>query len=185
VPIYLTSLRCTTELLFAACYDLPVTHSGTFLACCHAEAAFDLLSTPDRFAPLLPDYESMEQQDATHFTMRTVLAIGQIHGHINLTMELREASRPYRVGYRGQGIIAGGTLSFELDFRIAPVNRKTEIQWCGEVRLNGPLVFMAGDLVDTMSRQNFERMAESLRRSLEALSPSASAEGPTLPDFEI
>jgi carbon monoxide dehydrogenase subunit G len=133
----------------------------------------------------MPDYESMAQQDATHFTMRTVFAIGRMNGHVNLSMELSEACRPRQVGYRGQGIIAGSTLYFELGFRISPVNGVTAIQWSGEVRLNGPLALMAGDLLDTMSRQSFERMADSLKRTLENLAPPASAAQITPPDFDI
>ena len=161
-----------------------MTHSGTFLVRCDPDAGFELLSTPERFAPLLPNFESMTVQDATHFTMRTVLAVGRINGHLDLSMELREVSRPSHVEYRGQGIVAGSGLHFEVGFRIIPTESTTEIQWRGEVKLEGPLMFMAGDLFDTMGRQNFERMAESLQRSLDVPSPSAPA-NPAASDFEI
>ena len=162
-----------------------MTHSGTFVVRCDPEAAFNLLSTPERFAPLLPDLESMTMQDATHFTIRTLLDIGRINGRINLSMELSEASRPHRVGYRGHGVIAGSPLQFELGFRITPVDGMTEIQWHGEVRLNGSLIFLAGDLLDTMSRQNFGRMADSLQCTLRRLSLSSASGETSLPDFEI
>lgn len=123
-------------------------------------------------------------QDATHFTMRTLLAIGSINGHLNLSMELSEASQPHRVEYRGQGIIAGSTLHFDLGFQVTPSEGITEIRWQGEVWLNGPLAFMAGDLLDTMSRQNFERMADSLQKSLQD-SSSTPTGAETAPDFEI
>ena len=127
----------------------------------------------------------MTMQDATHFTMRTLLDIGRINGRINLSMELSEASRPHRVGYRGHGVIAGSPLQFELGFRITPVDGMTEIQWHGEVRLNGSLIFLAGDLLDTMSRQNFGRMADSLQCTLRRLSLSSASGETSLPDFEI
>jgi len=127
----------------------------------------------------------MTMQDATHFTIRTLLDIGRINGRINLSMELSEASRPQRVGYRGHGVIAGSPLQFELGFRITPVDGMTEIQWHGEVRLNGSLIFLAGDLLDTMSRQNFGRMADSLQCTLRRLSLSSASGETSLPDFEI
>ena len=85
-----------------------------------AEEVFDLVADPQRFAPLLPDFESIAIQDATHFTMRIVIAVGQISGHANLAMELREPVRPSRVEYRGQGIVAGSQLTFALQFAISP-----------------------------------------------------------------
>lgn len=127
----------------------------------------------------------MTMQDATHFTIRTLLDIGRINGRINLSMELSEASRPQRVGYRGHGVIAGSPLQFELGFRITPVDGMTEIQWHGEVRLNGSLIFLAGDLLDTMSRHNFGRMADSLQCTLRRLSLSSAGGETSLPDFEI
>lgn len=123
-------------------------------------------------------------QDATHFKMRTVFSLGRIKGHLELMMEVNEASRPDQVGYRGQGIIAGSPLNFELGFHIAPADAMTEVQWRGEVKLAGPLVLMAGDLLDSMSRQNFERMAESLCRRLQGLSHCPSVES-TEEGFEI
>ena len=55
-----------------------MVHSGTFQVDRPAEEVFELLANPERFAPLMPDFESMAMQDATHFTLRTVLAMGEI-----------------------------------------------------------------------------------------------------------
>ena len=161
-----------------------MTHSGTFLARCGPDVAFELLSTPERFAPLLPDFESITVQDATHFTTRMRLAIGRINGHLDLSMELTEASRPHQVEYRGQGVVAGSALHFEIGFRITALEGATEIHWHGEVELNGPLMFLAGDLFDTMGRQNFERTAESVQRNLGLSSPSTPTDAAAT-DFEI
>jgi carbon monoxide dehydrogenase subunit G len=161
-----------------------VIHSGIFVVHCDPEIAFDLLAAPERFAPLLPDFESMTMQDATHFNMRSVLAIGRINGHIDSAMELAEAIRPERIRYRGQGTVASSPLSFELEFRITPAGEMTEVRWQGEVKLSGSLAFMVGDLLDGMSRQNFERTAESLRVRLQELGlPPAPAESSS--EFEI
>src|SRR5271167_4457098 len=105
-----------------ACYDtagaigiliawiLTMTQSGSFSVLRTVEEVFDLLSNPERFAPLMPDFESMTMQDATHFTLRTAIAIGEIKGHANLAMELLTASEPERVKYSGTATIAGSPL---------------------------------------------------------------------------
>ncbi len=141
-------------------------HSGAFLTTRTAEGVFDLIADPQRFAPLLPDFESMSIQDATHFSMRIVIAIGQLSGHANLTMELRDAVRPRRVEYRGEGIIAGSQLTFAMQFDLEPAEAVTEVSWQGEVSVDGMLAFMAASTIESMGRRNFELMAERLQNSL-------------------
>lgn len=165
-------------------------HSGAFSVRRTAEEVFDLLSNPERFAPLMPDFESMVVHDATHFTLRTVLAMGEIKGHVNLAMELVQASRPTQVEYRGSANLAGSPLRMGINFRIDQLAEMAEITWQGEVTLEGMLAMMAGSLLETMGRQNFDRMAERLQFSLqdeehtEDGKPSVvpASEGP---DFEI
>ena len=61
-----------------------MTHSGKFLTPRTPEEVFALLAIPQRFAPLLPHYESMSIEDATHFTVRIEIAVGQIRGRASL-----------------------------------------------------------------------------------------------------
>ena len=154
-----------------------MTHSGMFFVRQTADEVFDLLSNPARFAPLMPDFKDMEMQDATHFTMRTVVAIGEVRGHANLAMELLQASRAERVKYRGAATIAGSQLRLAISFQISARAEGTEVSWRGDVTLAGTLARMAGTMVETMSQQNFDRMAESLQRSLE-IEPAPPAEPP-------
>lgn len=143
-----------------------MNHSGTFLANRSTEEVFDLLSEPQRFAPLLPDFESMLAQDATHFSVRIAVAVAQINGHANLAMELSDAVRPSRVEYRGRGIVAGSQLNLNLHFDIAPSDQASEVHWKGEFSLDGMLALMAGHLLEPMGRRNFERMAEQIQNVL-------------------
>lgn len=144
-----------------------MTHYGTFLTDRSADEVFDLLAKPDRFAPLLPDFESMSVQDETHFTVRIVIAIGEISGHADLAMELREAIRPCEVKYTGQGTVAGSQLDVTLRFRIASSGGTTGVTWEGEFSLDGMLALMAGGLIDSMGRKNFQRMAEHVQDALQ------------------
>jgi carbon monoxide dehydrogenase subunit G len=167
-----------------------MVHSGTFQVQRTADEVFDLLANPERFAPLMPDFESVTMQDATHFTLRTVIQVGAMSGHANLAMELRDAVRPGSVGYSGDAIIAGSRLRLRLDFVLTPGESATEIGWRGELTLGGSLAFMAGGQVESISRQNFERMAERLQESLrqEQVPSPEEAPGSPLPealDFEI
>lgn len=169
-----------------------MTHSGSFSVARSPEEVFGLLSNPDWFAPAMPDFESMTKQDVSHFTMRTVIAIGEIKGHANFAMELLPTSPTNRVEYRGSATIAGGPLRLAIDFQLDPRGEMTDINWQGDVTLGGMLAMMAGTLVDTMGRQTFDRMAERLQRGLQGEpltlwgEPAVDGPGPPSgPDFEI
>lgn len=143
-----------------------MVHTGTFSVPRTADQVFDLVATPGRFAPQLPDFESVTMQDATHFMLRIVIQVGPMSGHANLAMELSDGERPVRVAYRGAAIIAGSTLQLNLEFGLTPAGGMTYVDWRGELALGGSLALLAGDLWETLGRQNFERMAERLQVSL-------------------
>jgi carbon monoxide dehydrogenase subunit G len=167
-----------------------MTHSGSFTVPCTPGEAFRLLAVPERFAPLLPDYESMAMVDATHFTLRTVIALGEIRGHANLNMDLRQAEAERLVDYSGEGVIAGGKLRFGLRFDIESAGAGTAVGWRGEVALEGMLAMLAGGLLETMARTNFETMAERVREHLSGAGIShapepSGAEDPDGIDYDI
>jgi carbon monoxide dehydrogenase subunit G len=162
-----------------------MNHSGTFLTTRSAEDVFDLVADPRRFGPLLPDFESMELQDATHFTMRIVIAVGAIQGHVNLAMELRQAARADRVEYRGQGIVAGSQLTFAMQFHLAPAEGATEVSWQGEVSVNGMLALMAGSMIDELGRRNFDAMVEQLQNKLRENATTGNRAPAALTDPEL
>jgi carbon monoxide dehydrogenase subunit G len=143
-----------------------MNHSGKFLTSRRAGEVFELVADSRRFSPLLPDFESMTVEDATHFTLRIRINIGQINGHANLAMEMYAADRPNRVEYRGTGIVAGSQLNFAMQFQLASAGTGTQVNWQGEVSLEGMLAQMAGGMMESMGRGNFEAMAERLRDRL-------------------
>ena len=167
-----------------------MTHSGTFLIPRSADDVFDLVANPESFAPLLPNYESMSMQDATHFALRIAVAVGQINGHATLAMELIEAARPFLAEYRGQGTIAGSQLNLRIEFQITAEAEATEVRWLGEVTLDAMMALLAGNLLEAMGRSNFDLMAERLHDRLRDATSGSPAETPSseLPsdlDFEI
>lgn len=141
-----------------------MTHSGTFVVQRSVEDVYELLADPQRFGPLMPDFESMAMQDSSHFTLRTKIAVGELPGQVNLAMEVSDSLRPSHVKYRGEGVIAGSQLRFAIEFGIGTIEGMTEVRWTGEVSLDGMLAMMAGNLIETKGRENFERMAERVRQ---------------------
>ena len=148
-----------------------MNHSGKFLTTRTPEEVFNLLASPEQFAPLLPHFESVAMLDPTHFAVQITIALGEMSGHVNLAMELVEANCPASVRYRGQGIVAGSELVLALHFQIASSEGGTEVNWWGEFSLDGGLAFMFASLIEPMGRRHFERMAEKMRERLNPLKP--------------
>ena len=70
------------------------------------EEVYDFLTDPNKFAPLLPDFQGMTQQDATHFTVKVNVGISYIRGAADMKMELTRGGTPQaraiqRTGQRG------------------------------------------------------------------------------------
>jgi uncharacterized protein len=156
------AIRLTSEVN----QSVIMNHSGTFLTKRTAEEVFDLVADPQRFARLLPDFESLSARDATHFTLRLRIVVGQITGHANLDMELLAADRPGQVEYRGQGLVAGSQLVFALQFQLRCEGTETQVVWQGQLSVDGMLAMMGGSVIDSMGRRNFEVTIERLQNQL-------------------
>src|SRR5437868_13484014 len=91
------------------------------------EEVYDFLTDPKRFAPLLPDFQGMTQQDATHVTVKVNVGISYIKGTAEVKMQLAEAERPKRTQDKGQGSVAGGNVSLTAGFDMSPVDSGTEV----------------------------------------------------------
>lgn len=141
-------------------------HSGTFTSSKPVEEVFAFLANPELFAPMMPDFESMTMQDATHFLLRIVIQAGPITGHANLNMESQTSAPSGPVVYDGQAIIAGSPLRLRLEFVLDRAEATTMVNWRGEVALGGSLALLAGGLLESTGRNNFERMAQKLHDHL-------------------
>src|SRR5260370_5010147 len=99
------------------------------------EEAYELLTDPQKFAPLLPDFQSMTQQDATHFTVKVNVGISYIKGAADMKMELTEAERPKRAQYKGHGSAAGGKVAMTAGFDLIPADAGTKVVWQREAHV--------------------------------------------------
>jgi uncharacterized protein len=143
-----------------------ITFSGEFSTPRTPDEVYDLLSDATKFGPLLPDFESMTVQDATHFTVKLRVAVGNIRGSAEIKMELSQAVRPTRAQYQGRGVAMGSQISIRTSFDLAPVAEGTRIAWTGEASIAGKLASLAGGLLEPVSRKNIERLIDGLQRAL-------------------
>src|SRR3981081_2477896 len=115
--------------------EMAIKFSGEFEVKKSQDEVFAFLTDPNKFAALLPDFQSLAVQDATHFTIKVNVGISYIKGTADLKMELAEADRPHRAQYKGQGGVAGGNVTLVASFDLKPSttnNNGTKVIWQGE-----------------------------------------------------
>ncbi|HXZ39452.1 MAG TPA: SRPBCC domain-containing protein [Terriglobales bacterium] len=131
------------------------------------EEVYAFLVDPGRFAPLLPEFRGMLVQDANHFTVKVKVGISHIKGVADVKMELAQDERPKRAQYKGQGSVAGGSVSFTAGFDLSLVDSGgTKIAWQGEAQVFGRLASVAGGLLEPLGKKNVQKLIDGLQAAL-------------------
>ena len=145
---------------------MAIKFAGEFEAKKHPEEVYDFLTDPNRFAPLLPEFQSVTVQDATHFTVKVNVGISYIKGAAEVKMELSESQRPQRAQYKGQGSMAGGNVTMIAGFDLAPAGTGTKVKWQGEAQVFGRLTSVAGGLLEPLGRKQVQKLIDGLQAAL-------------------
>ncbi len=145
---------------------MTITSSGEFISPRTPDEVYDFLCDASKFGPLLPNFESMTVEDATHFTVRVSVAVGAIHGSAELKMVLAEAVRPTRAQYKGMGNAVGSQIVISAGFDLSPVAEGTRVAWQGEASISGKLASMAGGMLELLSKKNLQKLIDGLRWAL-------------------
>ena len=133
------------------------------------QSVYAFLTDPQKFAPLLPDFQSVSMQDATHFTVKLSVGVSHIRGVADVKMELSQVEPPSRAQYKGQGSIAAGTVSLTAGFDLAPdANGGTRVTWRGEAQIFGRIISMAGGLLEPLAKKNIQKLIDALQAALNA-----------------
>jgi len=145
---------------------MAIKFNGEFEVKRPPEEVYDFLTDPNKFGPLLPDFQGMTVQDATHFTVKVNVGISYIKGVAEVKMELVQAERPKRAQYKGQGSVAGGNVSFIAGFDLSAVNGGTKVVWQGEAQIFGRLMSVGGGLLEPLGKKNVQRLIDGLQAAL-------------------
>ncbi len=146
---------------------MAIKFGGQFEVKRQPEEVYDFLTDPKKFAPLLPDFQGMTEQDATHFTVKVNVGISYIKGTAEVKMHLAQAERPKRAQYKGQGSVAGGNVSLTAGFDLSPDNGGTKVAWQGEAQIFGRLTSVAGGLLEPLGRKNVQKLIDGLQAALQ------------------
>jgi uncharacterized protein len=143
-----------------------IKFSGEFEVKKTPEEVYDFLTDPNKFAPLLPEFQAMELQDPTHFTVKVNVGVSYIKGVAAVKVELAEGQRPGRAQYKGQGSMAGGNVTVVAGFDLAANESGTKVNWQGEAQVFGRLTSVAGGLLEPLGRKQVQKLIDSLQAAL-------------------
>lgn len=139
---------------------------GEFEVKRNAEEVYSFLTDPQKFAPLLPDFQSVSVQDATYFNIQVKVGISYIKGTADVNLQLAEAERPKRAQYKGEGKVAGGNVAVVAGFNLSPVDGGTKVVWEGEAQVFGRLTSVAGGLLEPLGKKNVQKLIDALQAAL-------------------
>lgn len=149
---------------------MAIKFSGVFEVKKQPEEVYDFLTDPNRFAALLPEFQGLSVQDATHFTVIVNVGISYIKGAAEVKMELAEGDRPRRAQYKGQGAVGGGNVTMVAGFDLAAVADATEarttVNWQGEAQIFGRLASVAGGLLEPLGKKQIQKLIDGLQAAL-------------------
>ncbi len=145
---------------------MAIKFAGEFEVKKKAEEVYDFLTDPKRFASLLPDFQGLTVQDATHFTIKVNVGISYIKGSADVKMELAEADRPRRAQYKGQGSLAGGNVTMVAGFDLTPTANGTRVKWQGDAQIFGRLASVAGGLLEPLGKKQVQKLIDGLQAAL-------------------
>jgi carbon monoxide dehydrogenase subunit G len=145
---------------------MAIKFSGEFTSALSPEQVYDFLSDPNKFGPLLPEFQSMSLEDPTHFTVKVNVGVAHIRGTAEIKMELSEAVRGRRALYKGHGNAVGSQITLHAGFNLSPASESTHIAWQGEATIFGKLASLGGGLLEPLAGRNITKLIDGLKNAL-------------------
>ncbi len=145
---------------------MKITHSGSFPVKMDRQQVFKFLTAPERFAPLLPGFKSVEVDKDGSVRIKVKVGVSHIKGTALVKLRLTENQPPIRAGYQGMGSLLGGAVNIGSRFDLEVTDQTTLVKWQGEASVFGRLTSMARGLLDPLARKNIQLFIDALDQAL-------------------
>jgi CO/xanthine dehydrogenase Mo-binding subunit/carbon monoxide dehydrogenase subunit G len=142
--------------------------NGEFKVDQSRDKVFAILSDPQKFAPLLPTFHSLEMKDERTALLRVKVGIGRIRGTASTELTLDEAEAPLRARYIGQGKVMQGVYKMISSFELEEDGKGTLVKWQGETQLVGKILSLAGGGMSGYAEKEINKLVNSLQNALSA-----------------
>ncbi|MGH9861837.1 MAG: CoxG family protein [Candidatus Acidiferrales bacterium] len=146
---------------------MAIAFAGEFQVHRPAADVFVFLTDPEQFAPLLPDFQGLSVEDEKNFTVNVKVGISHIGGTASLKLRLAATEPPRKALYEGKGSVAGGSVDLNAGFELEEDSAGwTRVRWKGEAHLFGPLLSVAGGLLEPLAKKNVQKLISGLQKAL-------------------
>ena len=146
---------------------MEIKFGGEFVVKKKPEEVYTFLVDPNRFCPLLPDYQSMERLDDKNFLVKLSVGISHIRGTAAVKMSLMETLPDKHAVYQGNGEVPGGSATLRAGFDLEPApNGSTKVIWSGHSNVMGRIASLAGGLLEPLAKKNVQKLIDGLQRAL-------------------
>ncbi|CAG4883624.1 putative Carbon monoxide dehydrogenase large chain [Georgfuchsia toluolica] len=140
--------------------------SGQFEVSPPPTEVFNLLSDPQKFAPLLPAFSSLEMKDDNTAQVKVSVGIGKIRGTASTQLTLQKKIAPTHATYVGTGKVMGGAYTMTTSYDLEPMGKGTLVKWLGEVQLVGKILSLAGGGMQGYAERQIEAVITSLQQAM-------------------
>ena len=141
--------------------------TGNFTVKKTPQEVYSFLVDPNRFGPLLPDFQSMEILDSTSFLVRVKVGVSHIRGVAAVKMTLVEQENPKHALYEGKGEIPGGSTTIRAQFKLEELPEgQTKVVWEGQSSVLGRIISLAGGLLQPLGKKNVQKLIDGLQKAL-------------------
>ena len=143
-----------------------IKFDGEFTVTSSPADAYAFLADPEKFAPCLPTFKSLEVTGPKAVLVKIRVGVGKIRGTAGITLELDDSGAPDCAAYVGKGSIMGGAFNFAADFKLEATDAGTVVHWEGDLSMFGKLVALAGGLLRPIAKKDINRLIAALQAEL-------------------
>ena len=140
--------------------------AGDFVVNKSREEVYAFLTDPNRFGPLLPEYQGMTIEDPRNFSVKVNVGVSYIKGTAEVKLSLDQTNPSSFALYKGQGKVPGGSASVSAGFDLAESPEGTKVSWTGEAQVFGKLTSVAGGLLEPLAKKNIQKLIDGLKAAL-------------------
>lgn len=131
------------------------------------EQVFAFLSDPNRVGPCLPDVQSIEVKDATHFDAVVKVAVGLVRGKFKYKVELQPDQAANAVVVKASGGGLGSAVDMAARADLAAAGAGTELRWTADGTARGPVATVGGRVLDAQAEKLISQLFKNIRTALD------------------
>lgn len=159
---------------------MKINLNGEFEVSAPPEEAFGFISTPNRFAPVLPYFKDLKNVAEQRFIVVLEVGVPQIRGIVEVDTLLVEQRPPEHVVYKTRGHHPLGMMDSTLMFDVASKANGSIVRWQTESVISGTLVSLASGTLLPLAKRQIKSLVASVQASLGSTEESALPRSPTM-----